>query len=70
MTHEPTPVSPCIGVCLLDPVTGRCRGCLRDVSEIARWYEASAAEKRAILALLDQRRRDHSMLQGGLNDRS
>ncbi len=51
------PASPCIGVCLLDPATGRCRGCLRTVAEIAGWYEAGAAEKRAILARLDERRR-------------
>lgn len=33
------------------------RGCLRSVAEIANWYDASAAEKRAILARLDERRR-------------
>ena len=57
MTHEPQPASPCVGICLLDPATGYCRGCLRSVAEIAAWYEAGAAEKRAILARLDQRRR-------------
>jgi uncharacterized protein len=66
MSHEPAPVSPCIGICLLDAVTGYCRGCLRHVAEIASWYEASAAEKRAILARLDQRRLD----QGVTDDRS
>jgi hypothetical protein len=44
------PPSPCIGICLIDPATRRCRGCLRDIAEIAIWYRASAAEKRAILA--------------------
>jgi predicted Fe-S protein YdhL (DUF1289 family) len=57
MTHEPQPASPCVGICLLDPATGYCRGCLRSVAEIAAWYEAGAAEKRAILGRLDQRRR-------------
>jgi len=57
MTHERKPVSPCVGICLLDPAIGYCRGCLRSVDEIAGWYEASTAEKRAILARLDQRRR-------------
>ncbi len=57
MTHEPTPVSPWVGICLLDPATGYCRGCLRSVAEIAKWYEASTAEKRAILVRLDRRRR-------------
>ena len=54
---ERHPVSPCIGVCLIDPASRTCRGCLRTIAEIARWYEASAAEKRAILARLAERRR-------------
>ena len=51
------PASPCLGICLMDPATRMCRGCLRTIDEIRAWYEASAAEKRAILARLDQRRR-------------
>lgn len=50
------PPSPCIGICLIDPATRRCRGCLRDITEIAIWYQASAAEKRAILARITARR--------------
>jgi predicted Fe-S protein YdhL (DUF1289 family) len=41
----------------MDPATRMCRGCLRTIDEIRAWYEASAAEKRAILARLDARRR-------------
>jgi predicted Fe-S protein YdhL (DUF1289 family) len=51
------PASPCLGICLMDPATRMCRGCLRTIDEIRAWYEASAAEKRAILARLDARRR-------------
>jgi predicted Fe-S protein YdhL (DUF1289 family) len=53
---EPTPVSPCLGICLMDPRTRTCRGCLRTIEEIAGWYTASNAEKRAILECLDERR--------------
>jgi len=53
---EPTPVSPCLGICLMDPRTRMCRGCLRTVDEIAGWYDASPSEKRAILARLATRR--------------
>jgi predicted Fe-S protein YdhL (DUF1289 family) len=53
---ERSPVSPCVGICLVDPATRQCRGCLRTVDEIARWYEASAAEKRELLAVLAGRR--------------
>lgn len=56
VASEPAPVSPCIGICLIDPATRRCRGCLRYIDEIATWYDASAAEKRTILARLAERR--------------
>src|SRR5207248_11648543 len=51
------PASPCLGICLMDPATRMCRGCLRTIDEIRAWYEASAAEKHAILARLETRRR-------------
>lgn len=54
---EPSPVSPCLGICLMDPRTKTCRGCLRTIEEIAGWYTATTAEKRAILARLAERRR-------------
>ena len=41
--------SPCLGICIVDPATRRCRGCLRTVDEIAHWYEATATEKRELL---------------------
>ena len=55
-TYEPAPVSPCLGICLMDPRTRTCRGCLRTIEEIAGWYQASPAEKRAILDRLAERR--------------
>ncbi len=63
MTAEMAPASPCIGVCLMDPQSGRCRGCLRTIAEIANWYSADAAEKRAILARLAVRRESGGSLQ-------
>ena len=53
---EVLPASPCLGICILDPATRQCRGCLRTVDEIARWYEAGIDEKRALLAALEARR--------------
>jgi hypothetical protein len=53
---EAAPFSPCIGICLIDPATRRCRGCLRTIDEIATWYEANADEKREILACVAARR--------------
>lgn len=56
-TGGPMPVSPCLGICLMDPRTRTCRGCLRTTEEIAGWYGATPAEKRAILDRLGERRR-------------
>ena len=53
---EPMPESPCLGICLMDPATRLCRGCLRTIAEIALWYDASPADKEAILARLAARR--------------
>ena len=53
---ERSPVSPCVGICLIDPATRQCRGCRRTIDEITRWYSADAAEKRALLALLEARK--------------
>ena len=53
---EYLPPSPCLGICIMDPRTRQCRGCLRTVEEIARWYEATPAEKRALLTVLEARR--------------
>jgi len=54
--EEPSPASPCLGICLMDPQTRMCRGCLRTIEEIRTWYVAGAAEKRAILSRLAARR--------------
>jgi uncharacterized protein len=62
-TIDAPPASPCLGICLMDPATRMCRGCLRTVEEIRAWYEASAAEKWAILARLEARRRDREPRQ-------
>jgi uncharacterized protein len=55
-TNQPTPISPCIGICIMDPRTRQCRGCLRTIEEISGWYEATVDEKRALLARLAARR--------------
>ena len=51
------PLSPCIGVCTLDPKTQVCGGCLRTMDEITAWTEYSSQEKREIRAKLEKRRR-------------
>jgi predicted Fe-S protein YdhL (DUF1289 family) len=48
--------SPCTRVCMIDPVSKLCRGCLRTIDEITDWSGKSPAEKRAVLAALEERR--------------
>jgi predicted Fe-S protein YdhL (DUF1289 family) len=48
--------SPCVGVCVIDQASGLCEGCLRTLEEIALWGASSAAERREILARLQERR--------------
>jgi uncharacterized protein len=64
MPDDATPPSPCLGICLMDPATRRCRSCLRTIAEIAGWYDASPAEKRAILERLAARRREAAEGEG------
>jgi uncharacterized protein len=56
--RERAPISPCVGICLMDPATRLCRGCLRRVEEISAWYEASIGEKHDILARIAERKEE------------
>lgn len=55
-TQETEVASPCINVCRMDQTSGYCEGCRRSLEEIACWSVYSAAEKRAVLALLPARK--------------
>ena len=54
--QEAEVASPCINVCRMDPASGYCEGCRRSLDEIACWSLYTAAEKRAVLALLPARK--------------
>ena len=57
---ELPPTSPCIAVCLMDPVTGFCRGCARTIAEIAGWLSFSVEERRHVLACVAERKQAQS----------
>jgi predicted Fe-S protein YdhL (DUF1289 family) len=61
---EAPPLSPCIAVCVIDPVTGYCRGCFRTIDEIAGWVTFTDDAKRRILAALVARRREKARSLG------
>lgn len=48
--------SPCIAVCVLDPESGFCKGCLRTVEEIGAWLDLDEEERRGVLARIADRR--------------
>jgi len=52
--------SPCIKVCVLDPVSNHCVGCGRSLTEIERWTALSPEERRRIMADLPARRAQHA----------
>lgn len=47
--------SPCVTVCVVDPVTGFCIGCGRTIEEIAGWLGMSSAERIAVKNKLAER---------------
>ena len=50
-TSESLPLTPCIGICRLDP-RGYCVGCQRTGDEIARWRGMSDAERLHVMDVI------------------
>jgi uncharacterized protein len=40
--------SPCVSVCVMNPQTGWCEGCMRSLQEIGDWSRASDEAKRQV----------------------
>lgn len=47
--------SPCVKICVIDPVSGLCAGCGRTLAEIAHWAAMGEPERLAVMARLAQR---------------
>jgi uncharacterized protein len=47
--------TPCVQVCVVDPLSTTCIGCGRTTAEIAAWPAMSEPERLAVMATLDQR---------------
>jgi predicted Fe-S protein YdhL (DUF1289 family) len=61
----PAPIaSPCTKVCTIDPASGLCRGCGRNLDEIARWMSLSESERVRIMAELPRRRASAGLRPG------
>jgi uncharacterized protein len=51
----PTVSTPCINLCVLDPLSGFCIGCGRTGEEITGWATMRETERLAVMADLPQR---------------
>jgi uncharacterized protein len=47
--------TPCVMVCVIDPLSALCIGCGRTAEEIAAWTAISEAERLAVMAGLGER---------------
>ncbi len=59
MTRPPPPgqvPSPCVSVCVMDPVSGLCRGCMRTLDEISAWSLLDDDDKRSVWQSIASRR--------------
>jgi uncharacterized protein len=50
--------TPCVRICVVDPVSALCIGCGRTLAEIAAWPTMAEAERLAVMAGLDARLRE------------
>ena len=64
--------SPCVKICVVDPLAGLCIGCGRTVAEISLWSEMSESERLAVMGGLGERlkaARSRAARGGRLRDR-
>jgi len=47
--------SPCLSVCVMDPASGLCQGCLRSLDEIADWSALTDAGRREVWVRIARR---------------
>jgi predicted Fe-S protein YdhL (DUF1289 family) len=55
VANPPAIASPCNKICTVEPVSGLCIGCGRNLTEIASWIGLSDAERSRIMAELPWR---------------
>ena len=40
--------SPCVSICVVNPVSGLCEGCLRNLDEVAAWGQMPSPKQREV----------------------
>ena len=63
--QQDAPLSPCIDLCVVDPASRLCIGCLRSIDEIASWGQLTNPERRTIMDALEARRPQLKSRKGG-----
>ena len=48
-------LSPCVKICVIDPIAGLCVGCGRTIAEISLWSEMQEEDRLAVMAELPAR---------------
>jgi predicted Fe-S protein YdhL (DUF1289 family) len=57
--------SPCINICVIDPATRLCKGCLRSIDEISRWGSMTPDARRRVISELPARTASQLRSHGG-----
>ena len=57
-------ISPCVGVCSIDPESNLCLGCLRSSNEIAIWSQID--NKKALEIMKEIKKRSHKEFNSNL----
>ncbi len=52
--NHPVP-SPCVSICRIDPHSGLCLGCWRDIDEIISWGRLDEDSKRVVWQTISER---------------
>jgi predicted Fe-S protein YdhL (DUF1289 family) len=53
--HSPSAATPCVKICVVDPLSGRCIGCGRTIAEISLWPEMTDEQRHAVMSGLSAR---------------
>ena len=61
--------SPCVKICVVEPESRLCTGCLRSTREISMWSRMSPEERQAVMAELPERASKLTRRRGGRRGR-
>ena len=53
--RSPSAATPCVKICVVDPLSGLCIGCGRTIAEISLWPEMTDEQRRAVMSGLPAR---------------